>query len=103
MVYQRTALSSGQSLDNKRGNRFRSSLPECYEIADFFLLEVTLQQAFQTTAVSGLVAGHLMDGVVDGIQAVALSASSQIELALGCAKLADYLKYLLRSPCKAFP
>ena len=34
------------------------------------LLEVTLQQAFETSAVTGLVASHLMDGVVDGIQAV---------------------------------
>ena len=58
----------------KGGNRFRSSLPECYEIADLLLLKVTLQQAFQTAAVTGLVAGHLMDGVVDGIQAVLLCA-----------------------------
>ena len=28
------------------------------------VLEVTLQQTFQTAAVTGLVAGHLMDGVV---------------------------------------
>ena len=34
------------------------------------LLEVTLQQAFETAAVSCFIAGHLMDGVVDGIQAV---------------------------------
>ena len=52
------------------------------------LLEVTLQQAFQTAAVAGLVASHLMDGVVDGIQAVLLGAGSQIELTLGCAVLA---------------
>ena len=29
------------------------------QIGAIFLLEVTLQQAFQTTAVAGLVAGHL--------------------------------------------
>ena len=34
------------------------------------LLEVTLQQALQSHAVAGLIASHLMDGVVDGIQAV---------------------------------
>jgi len=34
------------------------------------LLEITLQQAFQTAAVSCFVAGHFMDGVVDSIQAV---------------------------------
>ena len=40
-------------------------LPFC-----FFLLEVTLQHALQSNAVSGLVASHFVDGVVDGIQAV---------------------------------
>ena len=52
------------------------------------LLEVTLQQALQSNAMAGLVAGHLVDGVVDGIQAVLLGADSQVELALGCAELA---------------
>ena len=33
-------------------------------LGSFILLEVTLQQAFQTAAVTGLVAGHLVDGVV---------------------------------------
>ena len=47
---------------------FRSPL----DLGGFILLEVTLQQAFQTTAVSCLVAGHLVDGVVDCIQAVLL-------------------------------
>ena len=32
------------------------------------LLEVTLQQALESLAVAGLVAGHLMYGVVDGVQ-----------------------------------
>ena len=30
-----------------------------------FLLEVTLQQTLQSLAVTSLVAGHLVDGVVD--------------------------------------
>ena len=42
------------------------------------LLEVTLQQALQRNAVAGLVAGHLMDGVVDGVQAVLLGADGQV-------------------------
>ena len=55
---------------------------------DIFLLEVTVQPAFQTAAVTGLVTSHLVDGVVDGIQAVLLCAGGQVELALGCAELA---------------
>ena len=58
------------------------------------LLEVTLQQTLQCLAVTGLVAGHFVDGVVDGIQAVLLGAGSQIELALGCAELA------VNAPCQ---
>ena len=52
------------------------------------LLKISLDQALQCLAVAGLVTGHLVDGVVDGIQAVLLCAGSQIELALGCAVLA---------------
>ena len=52
------------------------------------LLEVTLQQALQSLAVTGLVPGHLMDGVVDGVQAVLLGAGGQVELALGGTELA---------------
>ena len=54
----------------------------------FFLLEVALQQALQSLAVTGLVAGHLMDGVVDGVQVVHLGNLGQIELAGGGAELA---------------
>ena len=53
---------------HKRGNRFRSSLQECYEIADFILLEVTLQHALQSNAVAGLVAGHLSKLGIHGSQ-----------------------------------
>ena len=55
---------------------------------DSFLLEVTLQQALQSNTVAGLVASHFVDGVVDSVQTVLLSADSQIELALSCAELA---------------
>ena len=37
---------------------------------------------------TGLVTGHLMDGVVDGVQAVLLGAGGQVELALGGTELA---------------
>ena len=60
----------------------------------FGLLEVALQQAFQGLAVTGLVTGHFVDGVVDGVQAVLLGAGGQVELALGGAVLA------LDAPCQ---
>ena len=47
------------------------------------LLEVAVQQALERAAVTGLVAGHFMDGVVDGIQVVLLGQLSQLELAGG--------------------
>lgn len=54
---------------------------------DFFLAEVALQQALESLAVAGLVAGHLMDGVVDGVQVVLLGQLGQLELAQGGAVL----------------
>ena len=50
---------------------------------DFLLAEVALQQAFESLAVTGLVAGHLMHGVVDGVQVQLLGQLGQVELALG--------------------
>ena len=41
------------------------------------LLKISLKQTLQTTAVASLVASHLMDGVVDRIQTVLLSAGCQ--------------------------
>ena len=73
-------------IDQPSGSHCLSGLPD--------LLEVTLQQALQSDAVASLVAGHLMDGVVDGIQTVLLGADSQIELALSCAELA------VNAPCQ---
>ena len=52
------------------------------------LLKITLQQALQSLAMTGLVTSHLVDGVVDGIQAVLLGALGQVELASGGAELA---------------
>ena len=54
----------------------------------FILLEVTLQQTLQCLAVASLVAGHLVDGVVDGVQAVLLGADGQVGLALSGTVLA---------------
>lgn len=42
----------------------------------FILLEVALQQALERLAMASLVAGHLMDGVVNGVKAVLLRAGS---------------------------
>ena len=47
------------------------------------LAEVALQQAFESLAVSGFVAGHFMHRVVDGIQVQFLGQLRQLELAGG--------------------
>ena len=39
---------------------------------------------------AGLVTGHLVDGVVDGVQVVLLGAGGQVELAGGSAVLGYY-------------
>ncbi len=67
----------------------RSPLKKCLFIR-FGLAEVTLQQAFESLAVTGLVAGHLMHGVVDGIEIVLLGELGQLELAGGSAVLSVY-------------
>ena len=48
----------------------------------FQLAEVTLQQALESLAVAGLVARHLMHGVVDGVQVQLLGLLGQLELAV---------------------
>ena len=53
------------------------------------LVEVPLQQAFERLTMAGLVAGHFMHGVVDGIQIQFLGLLGQIELALGSAVAPD--------------
>ena len=47
------------------------------------LAEVALQQAFESLAVAGFVAGHFMHGVMDGIQTQLLGLQGQFELAGG--------------------
>ena len=46
------------------------------------LAEVALQQALKGLAVAGLVAGHLVDGVVDGVQVELLGLLGQLKLAV---------------------
>ena len=60
-----------------------------FSILDFVrcLLEVTLQQALECAAMTGLVASHFVNGVVDGVQVVLLGQLSQLELAGGSAVL----------------
>ena len=64
----------------------RFPLKKCLFIR-FGLTEVTLQQALESLAVAGLVAGHLMDGVVDGVQVQLLGLLGQLKLAHGGAVL----------------
>ena len=49
--------------------------------------EVTLQQALESLAVAGLVASHLVDGVMDGVQIQLLGLLGQVKLAGGSAVL----------------
>ena len=46
-----------------------------------FGVEVALQQALEAAAVPSLVLGHLMDGIVDGIQVQGLCLLGQVHLA----------------------
>ncbi len=50
---------------------------------DFLLVEVALQQAFESLAVAGLVTGHFMNGVMNGVQAQSLSLLGQFGFAHG--------------------
>ena len=79
---------NGAVTHQKEGNRFPCSPLRNAEITVFRLLKITLQQALQRLAMPGLVPGHLMYGVVDGVQVVLLGAGGQIELTLGGAELA---------------
>ena len=72
----------------KRGEGISLSSFKKPVLARFCLLaEVAVQQTLKSLAVAGLVAGHLVDGVVDGIQVVLLGQLSQLELAGGRASL----------------
>ena len=66
----------------KKETAFRR-FPFCLDL----LPEVAVQQALEGLAVAGLVAGHFMDGVVDGVQIVLLGQLRQLELAGGRASL----------------
>ena len=66
----------------KKETAFRR-FPFCLDL----LAEVAVQQTLKRLAVTGLIASHFMDGVVDGIQVVLLGQLSQLELAGGRASL----------------
>ena len=51
------------------------------------LAEVALQQAFESLAMAGFIAGHFMHGDMDGVQIQLLGHQRQIKLALGSAVL----------------
>ena len=48
----------------------------------FQLAEVALQQALESLAVAGFVPGHLVHGVMDGVQVQLLGLLGQLELAV---------------------
>ena len=63
----------------KKGNRpFQSDSPG---FTEFLLAEVAGQQAFKSLAVAGLVAGHFVHGIMDGVQVQFLGQLGQVELA----------------------
>ena len=64
----------------KRG-RGNSASPSAFlDFRRFLSAEVSLQQAGEGLAVSGLVPGHLVDGVVDGVQVQGLGALGKVGL-----------------------
>ena len=53
--------------------------------------EVSLQQAIEASAMTGLILSHLMNGVMDCIQVQSLCSLGQIELAGGSAVLVSFI------------
>ena len=51
------------------------------------LAEVSLQQALESLAMTSLILGHLVHGVVDGIEVGSLGSLGDVELALASATL----------------
>ena len=85
---------SGHRLDTRNAKREGTGFPVPSQKVRFLrklLVEVPLQHTLQSLAVAGFVAGHLMDGVVNGVKAVLLRAGSQLELAVGRAELAVHV------------
>ena len=60
-------------------------------------VEISLEEAFESSAVAGFVASHLMDGVVDSVKALLLSELGKSGLTCGRAVLSfnSHLKVLL--------
>ena len=69
-----------------RGRSFERPL-KTTRLFSYGLAKVALQQAGEGLAMTGLVASHLVHGVVDGVQAGGLGALGQVELAGGGAVL----------------
>ena len=65
----------------KEGEDMPSPSRKAYLIR-FQLAEVALQQALESLAMAGLVAGHLVHGVMDGVQVQLLGLLGQLELAV---------------------
>ena len=58
-----------------------------FYVCSLELAEVALQQALEGLAVAGLVPGHLVDSVMDGVQVQLLGLLGQVELTglkIGC-------------------
>lgn len=55
----------------QKGNK-KERLSSLFLLNSYLLTKVTLQQALEGLAMARLVASHLMDGIVDGVQIVLL-------------------------------
>ena len=56
--------TNNATLDKKDAKKRNRKVPVPLDLGVFILLEVTLQQTLQCLAVTGLVASHLVDGVI---------------------------------------
>ena len=88
---------NGAAAHQKRGEQVSPFPSKSAEIVVKILLEIPLQQALECLAVTGLVPGHLVNGVMDSVQAQLLGLLGNGHLAGSGAVLSVYthLKILL--------
>ena len=78
---------NGAAAHEKRGEQVSPFPSKSAEIVAKILLEIPLQQTLEGLTMTGLVTGHLMDGVMDSIQAQLLGLLGDSHLAGGGAVL----------------
>ena len=86
-MFQQNSTNSPQCRENKKRSRPKSAPLNVLILLAFVLLEVSVKEALEGSAVTGLVLCHLVDGVVDGVEVQLLCHLSQLELAFASAVL----------------